>query len=43
MLFLLEIEVLVDFGREGLDVMVVIGVVVIDDETLADWDEESQV
>ena len=43
MLFLLEIEVLVDFSREGFDVMVVVSVVVVDDETLADGDEETQV
>ncbi len=43
MLFLLEIEVLINFCRESLDVMVVVGVVVVDDETLADWDEEPQV
>jgi hypothetical protein len=43
MLFLLEIEVLIDFSREGLDVMVIVSVVVINYETLADWDEESQV
>ena len=43
MLFLFEIEVLVNICREGLDIMVVVGVVVVYDETLADWDEESQV